>query len=89
MDTFLSGLPPQQTDAAVLDEWLICFRTILEHPMGDLEKFPDSEETKKNRKVTAVDMQEIGNRDRLKLFTKYFKHINIPRGICSLSNVLK
>ena len=40
-----NGLKPPQTDAEALDEWMTCFRIILEHPMGDLQKKPESRES--------------------------------------------
>ena len=43
--TFNHGLKPPQTDAEVLDEWMTCFKIILEYPMGDLQKRPVSKES--------------------------------------------
>ena len=58
--------------------------------MGDLEKSPDSEEIKRKQvNLPQWICKELVTEIVLKLFTKYFKHINIPWGICSLNNALK
>ena len=82
--TCLNGLPPQQTDEAVMDEWLTCFRIILEHPMGDLEKFPDSEETKKMQEGQPQwRCKKLVTEIVLELFTKcLYEYKHCTRHLC-------
>ena len=59
---------------AILDEWMTCFRIILEYPMGDLQNKPDSEESEKIQEKLPQWMckryvAQIVNR----FFIKYFK----------------
>ena len=43
----ITNLHAQQADVAVLDEWMICFKIILEHPFWDLENRHEFKEREK------------------------------------------
>ena len=42
-----NNLPSRQTEETVLNEWMACFRIILEYPMENLQDRPSSEESER------------------------------------------
>ena len=66
-------LHPIQTEAAVLDEWMTCFRLVLEHPMGDLQNKPDTEENEKiQEKLPQWMCKKWAVQIVHRFFTRYF-----------------
>ena len=74
-------LHPQQAEAGVLDEWMNCFRIILEHPMGDLQGKPESEESEKiQEKLPQWMCKKWAVQIVHRFFTRYFNltHLKEP-----------